>query len=77
MKTAILEKQLQKFSDAFSEFDDVFKNAEMNFVSSPNAIDISRERLLAEIDNDLSDIDERVYRIGEKVEQLKRCEGIL
>ena len=71
MKTATLEKQFQKFSDAFSKFDDAFKDTQDNFVPGPNEPDTRRRRLLAEIDNDLSDINKSVCGIGEKVEQLK------
>ena len=55
MNSAILEKQLQRLADALSEFDDALVDAQMKFVPSPNMLDIQRRRLLAEIDNDLSD----------------------
>ena len=55
MNSAILEKQLQRLADALSKFDDALVDAQMKFVPSPNMLDIQRRRLLAEIDNDLSD----------------------
>ena len=71
MNSAILGKQLQRLSDALSEFDDALVDAQMKSVPGPNMLDISRQRLLAEIDSDLSDISESVCGIGEKIEQLK------
>ena len=71
MNTALLEKGLQKFSDALSEVDDALTDIQMNSVPSPNMADIRRRRLIAEIDSDLSDISESVCGIGEKIEQLK------
>ena len=71
MHSEILEKGLQKLSDALSEFDDALVDAQMKFVPGPNMPDIQRRRLLAEIDSDLSDISESVCGIGEKIEQLK------
>ena len=71
MNTALLEKELQKFSDALSEVDDALTDIQMNSVPSPNMADIRRRRLIAEIDSDLSDISESVCGIGEKIEQLK------
>ena len=38
--------------------------------------DIRRQRLLAEIDNDLSNISGSVCGIGEKIEQLKSFESV-
>ena len=71
MHSEILEKGLQKLSDALSEFDDALVDAQMKSVPGPNMADIQRRRLLAEIDSDLSDISESVCGIGEKIEQLK------
>ena len=77
MHTAILEKHLQRLSDVLSEFDDVIIIAQENSVASPNITDIRRRRLIAEIDNDLSNISGSVCGIGEKIEQLKSLKGIL
>ena len=77
MNLAILEKQLQRLSDTLSEFDDAFIDAQMNSVPGPNITDIRRQRLLTEIDNDLSNISGRVCGIGEKIEQLKSFESVL
>lgn len=77
MNSAILGKRWQRFADAFSEVDNAFKDAQMNFVPGPNELDILRERLLTEIDNDLSEMNESVCRIGEKIEQLKAFERVL
>ena len=74
MNLAILEKQLQRLSDTLSEFDDAFVDAQMNSVPGPN---ITGQRLLTEIDNDLSNISGRVCGIGEKIEQLKSFESVL
>ncbi len=77
MNLAILEKHLQRLSDTLSEFDDAFIDAQMKFVPGPSETDIRRRRLLAEIENDLSDISGSVCGIGEKIEQLKSFESIL
>ena len=77
MHSKILEKGLQKLSDALSEFDDALMDAQTNSVPSPNVADIQRRRLIAEIDSDLSDLSEGVCGIGEKIEQLKSFESIL
>ena len=74
MNLAILEKQLQRLADTLSEFNDALIDAQMNSVPGPNITDISRQRLLAEIDSDLSDISGSVCGIGEKIEQLKTFE---
>ena len=71
MKTAILEKQLQKFSDALSELNDAFRKTQDNFIPGPNEPDIQCRRLLEGINDDLSDANESVCGIGEKVVQLK------
>ena len=77
MHTAILEKHLQRLADVLSEFDDAFTDAQMKFVPDPSETDTRRRRLIAEIDNDLSDISGSVSGIGEKIEQLKSFESIL
>ena len=77
MKLERLEKHLQRLADALSELDDALEDTQMNFVSGPNEPEKRRERLLAEIDNDLSDIESSVCGIGEKIEQLKSLDGIL
>ena len=74
MNLAILEKQLQRLSDTLSEFNDALIDAQMNSVPGPNITDISRQRLLAEIDSKLSNINGSVCSIGEKIEQLKTFE---
>ena len=74
MNLAILEKQLQRLADTLSEFDDALIDAQMNSVPGPNITDIRRRRLLAEIDNNLSNINGSVCSIGEKIEQLKTFE---
>ena len=74
MNSERLKKQLQKLSDTLSEFDGVIIIAQENSVPVPNTTDIRRKRLIAEIDNDLSDISESVCGIGEKIEQLKTFE---
>ena len=74
MNLAILEKQLQRLSDTLSEFDDALIDAQMNSVPGPNITDIRRQRLLTEIDSDLSNINGSVCGIGEKIEQLKTFE---
>ena len=74
MNLAILEKQLQRLADTLSEFDDALIDAQMNSVPGPNITDIRRQRLLTEIDSDLSDISGSVCGIGEKIEQLKTFE---
>ena len=74
MNLAILEKHLQRLADTLSEFNDALIDAQMNSVPGPNITDISRQRLLAEIDSDLSDISGSVCGIGEKIEQLKTFE---
>ena len=71
MNSKIFEKHLQRLADVLSEFDDVIIIAQENAVASPNITDIRRRRLIAEIDNDLSDISRSVCGIGEKIEQLK------
>lgn len=71
MKLEKLEKQSQRLSDALSGFDDAFKDVHRSFVPSPNMIDIQREELLKAIDRSLSDIDESVCEIGEKIEKFK------
>ena len=77
MNSAILEKQLQRLTDALLEFDDALVDAQMKSVQGPNMMDIRCQRLLTEIDNDLSNISGRVCRIGEKIEQLKSFESVL
>ena len=77
MKTAILEKQLRRSAVAFSELDDAFRDTQDNFMPGPNEPDTRCRRLLEGINDDLSDINESVCRIGEKIEQLKSFEGIL
>ena len=42
MNSAILGKQLQRLSDALSEFDDALVDAQMKSVPGPNMLDISR-----------------------------------
>ena len=74
MNLAILEKQLQRLADTLSEFNDALIDAQMNSVPGPNITDIRRQRLLAEIDSDLSNINGSVCGIGEKIEQLKTFE---
>ena len=74
MNLAILEKQLQRLADTLSEFNDALIDAQMNSVPGPNITDILRQRLLAEIDSDLSNINGSVCGIGEKIEQLKTFE---
>ena len=74
MNLAILEKQLQRLADTLSEFNDALIDAQMNSVPGPNITDISRQRLLAEIDSDLSNINGSVCGIGENIEQLKTFE---
>ena len=74
MNLAILEKHLQRLSDTLSEFNDALIDAQMNSVPGPNITDILRRRLLAEIDNELSNINGSVCGIGEKIEQLKTFE---
>ena len=76
MNSAILEKHLQRLADVLSEFDDVIIIAQENSVASPNITDIRRRRLIAEIDNNLSDISGSVCGIGEKIEQLKSFESV-
>ena len=75
MNSAILGKQLQRLENALSEFDDALVDAQMNSVPSPNMIDIQHRRLLAEINENLSDLSRGVYGIREKIEQLKTFEG--
>ena len=77
MNSVRFEKGLQKVSDTLSEFDDTLTDVQMNSVPGPNTADISRQRLLTEIDNDVSDLSKCVGKIGEKIEQLKSFEGIL
>ena len=77
MNLAIFEKQLQRLADVLSEFDDTIIIAQENSVPVPNINDIRRRRLIAEIDNDLSDISGSVCGIGEKIEQIKTLGGIL
>ena len=74
MNLAILEKQLQRLADTLSEFNDALIDAQMNSVPGPNITDISRQRLLAKIDNELSNISGSVCGIGENIEQLKTFE---
>ena len=71
MNSERLEKYLQRLAEALSEFDDALKDIQRKSVPSPNITDIRRRRLIAEIDNDLSDIGGSVGGIGEKIEQLK------
>ena len=77
MNTELLEKGLQKLSDALSEFDDILEDAQMNSVPGPNEPDIRRRRLIIEFDSDLSDVSKGVCGIGEKIKQLKSFESIL
>ena len=77
MNSEILEKGLQKLSDALSEFDDALVDVQMNSVPGPNESDIRRRRLIIAIDSGLSDVSKGVYGIGEKIEQLKSFESIL
>ena len=56
MNSEILEKGLQKLSDALSEFDDAPVDVQMNSVPGPTESDIRRRRLIAEIDCNLSDV---------------------
>ena len=77
MDSVILEKHSQRLADAVSEFDSAFKDVQRNFVPSPNMRDIQREEPLKGIDSDLSDIDESVCEIGEKIEKFKSSERIL
>ena len=77
MNTELLEKGLQKLSDALSEFDDILEDAQMNSVPGPNQSDIQRRRLITEIDSNVSDVSKSVCGIGEKIEQLKSFESIL
>ena len=74
MNLAILEKHLQRLADTLSEFNDALIDAQMNSVPGPNITDISRQRLLAKIDNELSNISGSVCGIGENIEQLKTFE---
>ena len=74
MKLERLEEQFRRSAVAFSELNDAFKDAQRNFIPGPNEIDIQRERLLTEINNDLSDLNESVCGIGEKIEQLRTFE---
>ena len=74
MNSERLKKQLQRLSDTLSEFDDALIDAQMKSVPGPNITDIRRQRLLTEIDSDLSDISGSVCGIGEKIEQLKTFE---
>ena len=67
--------QLQRLADALSEFDGALIDAQMKSVPGPNMTNIRHQRLLAEIDNDQSDISGSVCGIGEKIEQLKTFEG--
>lgn len=76
MNSKRLEKELQKLSDALSEFDDALVDIQMNSVPGPNESDIRRRRLIAEIDSDLSGVSEGVCGIGEKIEQLKSFESM-
>ena len=46
MHSVKLEQELQKLSDALSEFDDALTYLQMKFVSSPNILGISHQRLL-------------------------------
>ena len=77
MKLAILEKELQKLSDALSELDDTLKDTRKYSVPSPNMIDRQRDHLLTGIDNDLSEINGSVCGIREKIEKLKTFESVL
>ena len=77
MNTALLEKGLQKLSDALSEFDDILVDAQMSSVPGPNQSDIRCRRLIAEIDSGVSGLSEGVCGIGEKIEQIKSFENIL
>ena len=77
MKLERLEKQLRRSGVEFSKLDDVFRETQDNFIPGPNESDTRCRRLLEEINDDLSDINESVCGIGEKIEQLKTFEGIL
>ena len=77
MNSEILEKGLQKLSDALSEFDDALVDVQTNSVPGPNESDIRRRRLIIAIDSDLSDVSKGVCGIGEKIERLKSFESIL
>lgn len=72
-----LEQGLQKLSSTLSEFDDALVDAQTSFVPSPNIADISRRRLLTEIDSNVSNVSVSVADIAEKIEQLKSFEGVL
>ena len=77
MNSEILEKGLQKLSDALSEFDNALVDVQMNSVPGPSESDIRRRRLIAEIDRGVSGLSKDVCGIGEKIEQLKSFESIL
>ena len=76
MNTDKLDQKFQNLSNALSEFDDALTDTQMNSVPSPNMADISRWRLLAEIDSDVSGLDKGVIGIGEKIEQIKNFNGM-
>ena len=71
MNSVKLEQGLQKLSDALSKFDDALVDAQTSSVPGPNMADISRRRLLTEIDSNVSDVSVSVGEIAEKIEQLK------
>lgn len=77
MKLERLEKQWQKLSDARSKFDTILVDAQTNPGQDLSESDLQYMRLIAEIEQNLSAIDKRVYGIGEKIERLKSFEGIL
>ena len=77
MNSMKLEKGLQQLSEVLSDFDDTLVDVQTISVPGPNIADISRRRLLSEIDNDTADMSSCVEKIGEKIEQLKSLEDIL
>ena len=77
MDTEKLESQLQQISDAVSGFDDTLTDLKMNSVPSPNMADISRWRILEEIDRNTSNLSKNVGKIREQIEQIKTFNGIL
>ena len=76
MDLAIFEKHSQRLGDAGSAFDSALEDTENNFVHGRNETDTERRRLLKGIDSHLSNIDESVCEIGEKIEKFKSSEGI-
>lgn len=75
MDLAILEKPSQRLGDAVSAFDSALEDTENNFVQGRNEPDTECRRLLTEIDSDVSNIDERVCEIAEKIEKFKSFKG--